>query len=72
MVTRSANPLYYALLERLGGLTGAPVVLNTSLNRRGEPIACTPSDALDILVGSDLGYLVMENLLITKRAAPGA
>ncbi|MDE0177853.1 MAG: carbamoyltransferase [Gammaproteobacteria bacterium] len=72
VVTRSANPLYYALLERLGGLTGAPVVLNTSLNRRGEPIACTPSDALDILVGSDLGYLVMENLLITKRAAPGA
>ena len=68
VVTRSANPRYYALLEHLGELTGAPVVLNTSLNRRGEPIACTPSDALDIFVGSDLGYLVMEDLLITKRA----
>ena len=72
VVTRGANPRYYALLERLGELTGAPVVLNTSLNRRGEPIACTPADALDIFVGSDLGYLVMENLLVTKKDAPGA
>ncbi len=72
VVTHDANPRYYALLTRLGELTGAPVVLNTSLNRRGEPIACTPSDALDILVGSELGYLVMEDLLITKRGTPGA
>ena len=72
VVTRDTNPRYYALLERLAGLTGAPVVLNTSLNRRGEPIACTPDDALDIFVGSDLGYLVMEDLLITKQAASRA
>ena len=70
VVTRAANPRYYALLERLGELTGAPVVLNTSLNRRGEPIACTPGDALDIFVGSELGYLVMENLLVTKKDVP--
>ena len=69
VVTRRGNPRYYALLERLGELTGAPVVLNTSLNRRGEPIACTPTDALDVLIGSDLGYLVMEDLLITKELA---
>ena len=69
VVTRDTNRRYYALLERLGELTGAPVVLNTSLNRRGEPIACTPTDALDIFVGSDLGYLVMEDLLITKQAS---
>ena len=72
VVTPDANPRYYALLERLGELTGNPVVLNTSLNRRGEPIACTPADALDIFVGSDLGHLVMEDLLITKKVAPGA
>lgn len=72
VVTPDANPRYYALLERLGELTGAPVVLNTSLNRRGEPIACTPADALDIFTGSDLGHLVMEDLLITKKATPGA
>ncbi len=63
-----SNPRYYALLQRLGELTGAPVVLNTSLNRRGEPIACTPDDALDIFEGSDLRYLVMEDLLVTKHS----
>ena len=72
VVTPDANPRYYALLERLGVLTGNPVVLNTSLNRRGEPIACTPADALDIFVGSDLGHLVMEDLLITKKATQDA
>lgn len=72
VVTPDANPRYYALLERLGVLTGNPVVLNTSLNRRGEPIACTPADALEIFTGSDLGHLVMEDLLITKKATPDA
>ena len=67
VVTRAANPRYYALLENLGELTGAPVVLNTSLNRRGEAIACTPADALDVFEGSGLRYLVMEDLLVTKR-----
>lgn len=66
VVTRDANPRYYALLERLGALAGAPAALNTSLNRRGEPIACTPDDALDVFEGSNLRYLVMEDLLVTK------
>jgi carbamoyltransferase len=69
VVARAAHPRYYALLERLGELTGAPVVLNTSLNRRGEPIAATPDDALDIFQGSALRYLAMEDLLVTKTHA---
>lgn len=69
VVTRDAHPLYYALLERLGERTGVPVVLNTSLNRRGEPIACSPADALEIFVGSDLQYLLLEDLLVTKAGA---
>ena len=66
VVERAAQPRYYALLERLGELTGAPVALNTSLNRRGEPIAATPDDALDIFEASALRYLAMEDLLVTK------
>ena len=73
VVTRVANPRYYALLTRLGERTGAPVVLNTSLNRRGEPIACTPRDAVEIFLGSDLRHLVMEDLLVSKDAVdPGS
>ena len=67
VVDEASNPRYYALLEHLETLTGDAVVLNTSLNRQGEPIVCTPSDALTMFVGSDLQYLVMEDLLVTKR-----
>jgi carbamoyltransferase len=63
---RDHNPRYYALMEALEKLTGNGVVLNTSLNRRGEPIVCSPEDALDMFFGSDLRYLVMEDILCTK------
>ena len=51
-------------------ITGNGVVLNTSLNRRGEPMVCSPSDALDMFFGSDLQYLVMEDILVTKEGVP--
>jgi carbamoyltransferase len=63
------NPRYFRLLEEIEALTGNAVVLNTSLNRRGEPIVCTPTDALNMFFGSDLEYLVLEELLVTKPAA---
>ena len=47
-------------------LTGDGVVLNTSLNRRGEPMICSPADALAMFYGSDLRYLVMEDVLVRK------
>ena len=66
---REFNPRYYALMEELEKLTGNAVVLNTSLNRRGEPVVCTPTDALNMFFGSDLQYLIMEDVLCVK--APG-
>jgi carbamoyltransferase len=66
VVTRDANPRYYALLECMERLTGNGVVLNTSLNRRGEPMVCSPQDALNMFFGSDLEYLVLEDYLVTK------
>lgn len=66
IVEQAQNPRYYALIEALEVLTGNAVVLNTSLNRRGEPVVCTPADALDMFFGSDLEYLVMEDYLVTK------
>ena len=65
---RDCNPRYYELIEELEKLTGNGVVLNTSLNRRGEPVVCTPEDALNMFFGSDLEYLVMEDILCTKVA----
>ena len=66
VVTRDTNPRYYELLEKLQELTGNGVVLNTSLNRRGEPMVCSPADALNMFFGSDLQYLIMEDILVTK------
>lgn len=68
VVERDAHPRYYALLECMERLTGNGVVLNTSLNRRGEPMVCSPRDALNMFFGSDLEYLVLEDYLVTKRA----
>ena len=66
IVTKATNPRYYELLQEMEKLTGNGVVLNTSLNRRGEPMVCSPTDALNMFFGSDLEYLVMEDILITK------
>lgn len=66
VVERDAHPRYYALLEHMEQLTGNGVVLNTSLNRRGEPMVCSPGDALNMFFGSDLEYLVLEDYLVTK------
>jgi carbamoyltransferase len=69
IVSEETNPRYYALLKEMEKLTGNGVVLNTSLNRRGEPMVCSPEDALEMFFGSDLQYLLLEDLLVTKRAS---
>jgi carbamoyltransferase len=66
VVTMDTNPRYYRLIEELEKRRGIPVVLNTSLNRRGEPMVCSPEDALNMFFGSDLEYLIMENILVRK------
>jgi len=66
IVTEATNPRYYQLLQEMEKLNGNGVVLNTSLNRRGEPMVCSPTDALNMFFGSDLEYLVMEDILVSK------
>ncbi|WP_263769846.1 carbamoyltransferase [Propionivibrio soli] len=66
VLKRDFNPRYYDLMVELEKLTGNGVVLNTSLNRRGEPMICSPTDALNMFYGSDLEYLVMEDILVRK------
>jgi len=68
IVTKETNPRYYALIEHLEQLRGNGVVLNTSLNRRGEPMICSPTDALNMFYGCDLEYLMLEDILVTKSA----
>lgn len=67
VVTHATNPRYYELIEHLEKLRGNGVVLNTSLNRRGEPMICSPTDALNMFYGCDLEYLMLEDILVTKK-----
>jgi carbamoyltransferase len=63
-VSRAQNPLYYALIEEFGKLTGVPVLVNTSFNVQGEPIVCTPEEAFNSFAHTDMDYLVMGDALI--------
>ncbi len=66
IVTAKSNPCYYELLKKFEAKTGIPVLLNTSLNRRGEPMVCSPDDALNMFYGSDLQNLAMGDFLVRK------
>jgi carbamoyltransferase len=59
------------LLCALGRRTGLPVLLNTSLNRRGEPLADSPADAVAIFREAGLDFLLMgERLLVSRIGSP--
>jgi len=65
-VERHVNPLYWNLIHEFGLRTGVPVVMNTSFNLRGEPIVCTPTDAIRTFFVSGLDALVMGDFLVEK------
>jgi carbamoyltransferase len=67
-VHQGTNPAYHALLTAFNGLTGCPVLVNTSFNVRGEPIVCTPEDAFRCFMGTDIERLVVGNCLLAKEA----
>jgi carbamoyltransferase len=67
-VTRETNPLYWEIIEAFRKRTGCPVIVNTSFNVRGEPIVCTPADSYRCFMRTDMDYLVLETLVLSKDA----
>ena len=65
-VSRRDNPIFYDLIKRFYEKTGIPILLNTSLNPRGYPICETVTDALNLLVNSELDYLVIGEVLVER------
>jgi carbamoyltransferase len=65
-VERDVNPLYWRLIHEFGQRTGVPVVMNTSFNLRGEPIVCTPTDAVRTFFSSGMDALVIGNFVVEK------
>ena len=65
-VTPEGNALFHELIRQFAALTGVPVLLNTSFNVRGEPIVCTPPDAVNCFLKTGLDHLVMGDMLASK------
>jgi carbamoyltransferase len=66
-VHAETNPRYHALLSAFRRRTGCPVLVNTSFNVRGEPIVCTPEDALRCFMGTEMETLVAGNCILSKE-----
>ena len=66
-VNKKINPNYYSLLEEVGKRTGIPMVLNTSFNVKGEPIICTPEQALRCFASTGLDAMAIEDFWIEKK-----
>jgi carbamoyltransferase len=58
---------FYRLLKIFEQKTGCPVLVNTSFNVRGEPIVCSPEDALRCFFSTDMDVLVLENFVLKKE-----
>jgi carbamoyltransferase len=61
------NPRFHRLLKAFQGLTGCPVLVNTSFNVRGEPIVCTPQEAFRCFLATDMDALVLEDFVLHKE-----
>ncbi len=66
-VHKDTNPRYHAVISKFKEKTGCPIVLNTSFNVRGEPIICTPTDAFNCFMATNLNLLSIGDYLLIKE-----
>lgn len=62
------NPAYYNLIKAFYERTGVPILVNTSFNTRGEPVVCTPRDAVESFWTSPLDALVIGSFMLQKNS----
>ena len=65
-VDERGNPAYYALIREFKRRTGIPMVLNTSFNRREEPIVCTPDQAIATYLATEMDCLALDGFFMEK------
>ena len=69
-VDRETNALYYDIIKEFEKRTGYGIIINTSFNVRGEPIVCTPEDAYQCFMRTEMDYLVLGSFLLDKKEQP--
>ena len=65
-INRAQNPAYYDLLRAFAERSGVPVLINTSFNPRGEPVVCTPRDAVESFCTTPLDALAIGSFIVEK------
>ena len=65
-VSQEDNPIYWRLLHKAGEKTGLPVVYNTSFNLFGDPLVCTPRDAVRSFYSSGIDAMFVGHFLLEK------
>ena len=66
-VHKETNPTYHKLISAFKQKTNCPILVNTSFNIRGEPIVCSPKDAFNCFMGTELDILVIEDFILYKE-----
>ena len=69
-VDAEGNPAFHRLMTAFYRLTGCPVLINTSFNVRGEPIVCTPEDAVACFINAGIDLLAIGDFLVFKHEQP--
>ncbi len=69
-ISRAEDALYYDLIERFGQRTGVPVVINTSMNVRGEPMVNTADDTYRCFMRTGMDALVCGSFVLLKEEQP--
>lgn len=69
-VSERDNKKYYDLINKFCELSGCAVLVNTSFNVRGEPIVCTPADAYECFMRTEMDVLVIDNYILYKEEQP--
>ncbi len=69
-VDEKTNPFFYSVIKAFENRTGCGVVINTSFNVRGEPIVCTPEDAYNCFMNTEMDILVLQNYVLFKDEQP--
>ncbi|MER7786909.1 carbamoyltransferase C-terminal domain-containing protein [Streptomyces sp. NPDC097640] len=68
-VNERQNPALAELLRAFTARTDVPCLLNTSFNVAGEPIVCSPRDALECFLATEIDYLVIDRFVVTKKGS---
>jgi carbamoyltransferase len=69
LIDQETAPDFYAILTQYHRITGIPSLINTSFNMHGEPIVCSPEDALRSFEQGNLDVLAIGNWLVVNPEA---